>query len=99
MGQGGDDVDRGDPGVGERAAQDRPVQQAGQRDVVDEGALAEDEARILLAGERPVWPVVVLTGTGGHSRSPLAALAASSWPLPSAAACRAAQRIERTMFS
>ena len=54
VGAGGGGVDRDDPGVRERAAQDRAVQHAGQRDVVDERALPPDEPRVLLARERPV---------------------------------------------
>ena len=50
-------VDRDDPGVRERAAQDRAVQHAGQLDVVHERAPAADEAGILLARDRPVRPV------------------------------------------
>src|SRR5262245_58497086 len=38
----------------ERAAQDRAVQHARQRDVVDERPLPPDEPRVLLARERPV---------------------------------------------
>ena len=47
----GGGVDRHDPGVGERAAQDRAVQHARQLHVVDERALAADEARVLLAAQ------------------------------------------------
>ena len=56
VGLGGGGVDRDDPGVGERAAQDRAVQHPGQLEVVDEGALAADEAGVLLALDRPVGP-------------------------------------------
>jgi hypothetical protein len=42
-------VDRVDLGVGERAAKDRPVQHSRQADVVQVGALAADEAGVLLA--------------------------------------------------
>ena len=43
------DVHRHDPGVRQRAAQDRAVQHARQLDVVHEQALAADEPRVLLA--------------------------------------------------
>ena len=42
-------VDRDDPRVGVRAAQQRAVDHARQPDVVEVGALAADEARVLLA--------------------------------------------------
>jgi hypothetical protein len=38
-----------DPGVGQRRAQDRQVQHAGQVDVVDEPTSAADEPGVLLA--------------------------------------------------
>ena len=47
--QRGRGVDRDDPGVGERAAQDRAVEHPGQLDVVDVAALPADEAGVLLA--------------------------------------------------
>ena len=47
-------VDRQDLRVGERAAQDRPVQHARQRDVVEERALTADESSVLLARDRAV---------------------------------------------
>ena len=49
VGLGGRRVDRDDPGVGVRAAQDRAVQHAGQVDVVDVVAPAAQEPDVLLA--------------------------------------------------
>jgi hypothetical protein len=51
MGERGGGVDRDDARVRERAAQHRAVQHPGQDDVVHVGALAADEARVLLALE------------------------------------------------
>ena len=82
--QGGHRVDRDDPGVGQRAAQDRPVQHPRQRDVVHEGALAADEASILLARYGAVGSLFKAPGAGAHGRP---------------ARCSAAQRTARTMFS
>jgi hypothetical protein len=52
-------VDRDDPGVRQRAAQDRPVQHPRQLDVVHEGAPAADEPGILFARDRPVGSVLL----------------------------------------
>ena len=49
----GGGVDRDDPRVRERAAQDRAVQRARAADVVEERALPADEARVLLALQPP----------------------------------------------
>ena len=54
VGERGARVDRGDPCVGEGAAQDGAVQHAGQRDIVDVPAKPPDEPRVLLAGDRTV---------------------------------------------
>ena len=51
-------VDRHDPRVCVRAAQHGPVQHAGQLDVVDIGAAAAEETRVLLADLRPKPTVV-----------------------------------------
>ena len=56
-------VDREDLGVGVRAAQHHAVHHPGQADVVEVGALAADEARVLLAlqaaeADRPLGRVV-----------------------------------------
>ena len=74
--QGGGRVDRDDAGVRERAAQHRAVQHPGQRDVVDVGALAADEARVLLAlaagrsrwGRSSVADIVRPLGLGARGR-------------------------------
>ena len=68
VGLGGRGVDRDDPGVRERAAQDRAVQHAGKLDVVGEGALAADEAGVFLALDRPVG--AVLPSRVSRSRPP-----------------------------
>ena len=73
VGAGRAGVDRDDPGVRERAAQDRAVQHAGPRDVVDERALAPDEPGVLLARDRPV--------SVAHRRRPASCLAAHSTDL------------------
>ena len=62
---GGGGVDRHDPGVRVRAAQDRAVQHAGQVDVVDVAALAADEADVLLA-EHAAEADRVAGGAGGN---------------------------------
>ncbi len=62
-------VDIGDPGVGVRAADDIEVQHAGQFHVVDVGALAADEARVLLALDAVTH---ALDGSfGSHGLSPV----------------------------
>ncbi len=66
------DVDGQDPGVRVRTAQDRPVQHAWQPQVVDERALAADEARVFLARDRPVRRVVL-------AAHPAASASASAW--------------------
>ena len=55
-------VDRDDPGVGVGAAQDRAVDHPGQADVVQVGALAADEAGVLLALEAPEADRALLVG-------------------------------------
>ena len=45
-------VDRDDPGVGVRAAQDGRVQRAGALEVVDEAAAAREQRHVLLPGQR-----------------------------------------------
>ena len=64
-------VDRDDPGVGVRAAQDRAVQHARQVHVVDVGALAADEPHVLLA-QHAAEPHRVLgsLARGGSGRAP-----------------------------
>ena len=57
-GLGGRGVDRVDPGVGDRAAQDRHVQHARQVDVVDVVAPALEEAVVLLALDAPAQPAL-----------------------------------------
>ena len=59
-------VDRDDPGVGERAAQDRAVEHPGQRDVVEVAALAADEPRVLLAPQPAEADRACVRG--GHAR-------------------------------
>ncbi len=78
-------VDGHDPGMGVRAVQDRAVQHAGQAHIVDVGAPAADEARVLLAGH----PAEAHRGGLFHR----------SHADTSAAGCSAAQRTARTMFS
>ena len=99
-------VDGGDAGVGQRAAQDRAVQHAGQHDVVDVLAPAPDETGVLLALHRPVAARGLVGGVdldrgvlhallvdGGHA-------IASELSAPRAAASFAAAHCtERTMFS
>ena len=58
QGGGGRGVDRVDPGVGHRAAQDRHVQHPGQVDVVDVVAPALEEAVVLLALDAPAQPAL-----------------------------------------
>jgi len=93
VGLGGRGVDRGDPGVRERAAQDRAVQHAGKLDVIGEVAPAAQEAGVLLALDRPV-------GSPTDLPSPLHSVhpACSGSPRP-AASCLLAQSTDRTMFS
>ena len=68
---GGADVHAHDPPVGDRRAEDRQVQHAGQLDVVDEAALAADEPRVLLAQHPAVAHrlAVVVDELGGHGWS------------------------------
>src|SRR5690606_569429 len=61
---GGRGVDRGDAGVGERAAQDRPVQHAGELDVVEVAAPAPQEPGVLLA-QHPAEADGVAGGAAG----------------------------------
>jgi hypothetical protein len=65
LGLGG--VDRHDPRVRVRAAQDRAVEHAGQLDVVDVVAVAADEAHVLLAEHAPEPDRVA--GCAGGNRS------------------------------
>ena len=88
-------VDRVDPGVGHRRAQDGHVEHAGQDDVVEVVALALDEPGVLVALDR-VADAADLDGSelgragfgGGH--------AGTSWPL--VAGAPAADRMALTMF-
>ena len=86
-------VDREDPGVGVRAPQHGPVNHPGQPDVIQVGALAADEARVLLAlesteADRPLGTRAgeVLDDRHAHASCLVAA------------SCSAAQRTAATMF-
>ena len=79
-------VDGDDPRVGDGAAQDRAVQHPGQHHVVDVGALAADEARVLLALEAAVAGdrgLFLLLG-GRHALSPPRSARRRCDPRPSA---------------
>ena len=87
-------VDRDDLGVRVGAAQDRAVHHPRQVDVVEVGALAADEARVLLAleaaeADRPL---------GRRAGKVLDVDAHTSASLPDWASCSAAQRMALTMF-
>ena len=84
-------VDREDLGVGVRAAQHRPMQHAGQADVVQVGALAADEPRVLLALEAAEADRALGAGglDSGHAAHASCLIAASR---------SAAQRTALTMF-
>jgi hypothetical protein len=63
-------VDRVDLGVRERAAQDRHVEHVRELDVLDVGAAADDEARVLLALDALAQPTTAALGLdGGHDDS------------------------------
>ena len=81
-------VDRVDPRVGERAAQDRAVEHAGQPDVVEVRALAADEARVLLALQPAEADRSFLRVGDRHAHASCRV----------AASCSAAQRTAATMF-
>jgi hypothetical protein len=63
-------VDRQDLRVGQRAAQDRSVQHAGELEVVDVAALAAHEPRVLLARHATVAQRHGRLFDGGHRVSP-----------------------------
>jgi hypothetical protein len=84
-------VDGGDAGVGERGAQQRHVQHAGQGDVVDVVAAAAQEAVVLLAPHRVAEPA-----DGGLG---LAHACTSSRSDSAACMVAAAARTARTMFT
>src|SRR5262249_32619571 len=81
-------VDRDDPGVRMRATQHGPVEHAGQDDVVEVGALAPDEARVLLALHGAVADRRLLRCGGGHPHL-----------LAAARSCSAAHRTALTMLA
>ncbi len=89
----GSDVDRPDLGVRERAAQYRPVEHAGQGDIVDKDALAAQETCVLLARHWSVRLVKNVLGIRCHATSP------SSRSSSAPDSYRAAHRTDRTMFS
>ena len=80
-------VDREDLGVRVGAAQDRAVEHPRQHDVVEVGALAADEARVLLALHVAVAERCLLRSGRRHGHL-----------LASAPSCSAAQRTALTMF-
>ena len=86
-------VDRDDLGVRVGAAQHRAVHHPGQADVVEVGALAADEARVLLALEPAEADRPLVVGLGRFS---VTAIAHASCFV--AASCSAAQRTAPTMF-
>ena len=86
-------VDRDDARVRVRAAQHRPVHHPRQPDVVEVGALAADEARVLLAlqaaeADRALGLSARKVLDDGHAQTPCFAVAS----------CSAAQRTALTMF-
>jgi hypothetical protein len=81
-------VDRDDPGVRQRAAEDGAVQHPRELDVVDVVALPADEARILLALQ-PTEADRTLFFDGCH-QAPTSSVSVE---------CSAAQRTERTIVA
>src|SRR5690606_4727964 len=102
-------VDRDDPGVGQGAAQDGPVQHPGKLDVVEVVALAPQEPGVLLAERAPEADGVAALAEarlarcrgardGGHAvTSSVSAAPGASTVVPSV--WPAAQRTACTMFS
>ena len=77
--EGGGHVEIRDLGVGHGAAQDRHVQRAGQLDVVGPVGLSVEQARVLLAAERPTHGIGVgVSECLGHFLPPINSAAYST---------------------
>ena len=87
-------VDRDDARVRERASQQRSVHHARELDVVEVGALAADEARVLLA----LQTAEADRALGSGAREVLDVDGHAQTPCLAAASCSAAQRTALTMF-